>query len=73
MRYSEFDNWAGRRDLIDELRVLQPGLLLGIFHTREPVALFTPRGGTGRSAIELFVLAGPVGPACSLERAREVP
>lgn len=63
MRYSAFDNWAGQRDLIDELRMLERGLWLGLFYTRKPEPLFTPRPGNGRSGIEFFILAGPVGPA----------
>ncbi len=56
MYYSAFKSWGGKNDLIDELREFRPGVLLGIYHTREPVDRFTPRAGYGRSAMEFFVL-----------------
>lgn len=62
MRYAHFANWGGGHDLIDEVRVVAPGLYLGLYHTRAAVPGFTPRPGQGRSGIEFFMLAGPVAP-----------
>jgi hypothetical protein len=63
MHYAAFPNWAGRQDLTDELREVAPGLLLGIYYTRDVVAGFTPRPGNGRTEPELFILSGPVAEA----------
>ena len=57
MFYSAFRSWAGKRDLIDELRLVSPGLLLGLYHTSAPVENFTPRAAGDRSAMEFFVLS----------------
>ena len=59
MHYGAFDNWAGRQDLVDELRVWRDDLLLGLFHTGEPVPNFTAEGEGERSAVGFFVLKGP--------------
>lgn len=56
MHYSAFDNWAGKRDLIDELRIWRDDVLLGVFHTDRPVPRFTAAGDGPRSAIGFFVL-----------------
>lgn len=58
MHYSAFDNWAGKRDLVDELRIWRDDVLLGVFHTDQPVQRFTAAGGGPRSAIGFFVLKG---------------
>ena len=63
MRYAAFENWAGQQDLTDEVRRAGPGVMLGIYFTREPVPGFTPRAGKQRSEPEIFILRGPVGPA----------
>jgi hypothetical protein len=60
LRYGPYRNWAGEQDLVDELRIFAPGILLGLYHTRTPVPGFTPRAGGDRSAPEFFVLTGPV-------------
>ena len=60
MHYSAFDNWAGQNDLIDELRVARPGVLLGLYHTIQPIENFTPPGDGERSGIGFFVLRGPI-------------
>lgn len=57
MFYSAFRSWAGKRDLIDELRLISPELLLGLYHTSAPVENFTPRVAGDRSAVEFFVLS----------------
>lgn len=57
MFYGAFRSWAGKRDLIDELRLVSPGLLLGLYHTSAPVENFTPRAAGDRSAVEFFVLS----------------
>ncbi len=62
MYYGPFKNWSGEQDLLDEIRVVSPGLYLGAYHTREPVPGFTPRQGRKRSEPEIFMLTGPVGP-----------
>jgi hypothetical protein len=62
MRYAAFGNWGGMHDLIDEIRVAGDGVFVGLYHTQTPVPGFTPRQGNGRSGIEFFILAGPVGP-----------
>jgi len=60
MHYAAFDNWGGSHDLIDEVRIVQPGLYLGAYHTAAPVPGFTPHPGTnGRSRVEYFFLEGP--------------
>lgn len=61
MNYRAFKNWAGANDLIDEVRMVQPGLFLGVYYTSMPVPGFTPRSAQGRSAPEFFVLEGPIG------------
>jgi hypothetical protein len=62
MQYSAYANWGGSHDLIDEVRVLGSGAYLGIYHTAAPVPGFTPREGAfGRSALEVFLMHGPVG------------
>lgn len=63
MHYAAFPNWAGEQDLADELRQAAPGLMLGIYHTRQSIPGFTPRGGSGRSEPEVFILSGPEGQA----------
>jgi hypothetical protein len=68
LKYSTFSNWAGANDLIDEIRQAAPSLFLGLYHTREPVQYFTPRSGGTRSAMEFFILSGPVGPAREANR-----
>ena len=55
MYYRAFTNWAGKRDLIDEIRMVAPGIFLGLFHTREAVPHFT-RPGSERSAVGFFLL-----------------
>jgi hypothetical protein len=35
---------------------------LGIYHTAAPVPGFTPRRAGSRSALEVFVLSGPIAP-----------
>lgn len=62
MRYGHFPNWGGGHDLIDEIRLVAPGLYMGLYHTARPVPGFTPREGGARSGIEYFFLAGPVAP-----------
>ncbi|MET8797723.1 hypothetical protein ABZV91_14955 [Nocardia sp. NPDC004568] len=59
MHYSAFDDWGGANDLIDEVRVVAPGVYLGIYHTAAPVPGFTPGEpqADGRSAISAFILA----------------
>lgn len=68
MQYSAFPNWAGAQDLTDELREAAPGLLLGLYHTREAVPGFTPRAGQGRSEPEIFILEGPIAAARPADR-----
>lgn len=68
MHYSAFDNWAGQQDLTDEVRRAGPGVLLGIYFTREAVPGFTPRAGSGRTEPEVFILRGPVAPAKTADR-----
>lgn len=68
MRYSAFDNWGAQQHLTDEVRQVQPGLLLGVYFTAKPVPGFTPREGADRTGPELFVLTGPVGPWQGAER-----
>jgi hypothetical protein len=64
MDYPAFDNPAGALGLIDEVRSLGPGLLLGIYSTDTPVEGFTPvlDPATGRTRHEIFGLRGPTGP-----------
>ncbi|MBS0644548.1 MAG: hypothetical protein JSS43_32175 [Proteobacteria bacterium] len=62
MRYGHFANWGGSHDLIDEIRLLAPGLYIGLYHTARPVPGFTPRDGGARSGIEFFFLTGPAAP-----------
>jgi len=61
MRYAAFENWAGRNDLVDEVRRAGPGVMMGIYFTRDVVPGFTPRAGNGRTEPEVFILRGPVG------------
>jgi len=68
MHYAAFPNWAGDQDLADELRQAAPGVMLGIYHTRQVVPGFTPRAGNRRSAPEIFILSGPTGPAGRADR-----
>lgn len=60
MYYSAFRHWAGENDLVDEIRKIDDGLYLGVYHTRVAVPRFTPRQGASRSEPEVFILAGPV-------------
>lgn len=62
MDYTAFDNWAGQNRLMDEVRLVRPGLFLGVYYTEKPVPGFTPRPGEGRSGPEVFILSGPAGP-----------
>ena len=64
MDYPAFDNPAGAWGLIDEVRELGPGLLLGIYSTDTPAEGFTPVAdpATGRTRHEVFGLHGPTGP-----------
>ena len=64
MDYPAFDNPAGAWGLIDKVRELGPGLLLGIYSTDTPAAGFTPVAdpATGRTRHEVFGLQGPTGP-----------
>lgn len=68
MRYAAFDNWAGRKDLTDEIRQAAPGLMLGIYFTKDIVPGFSPRPGNGRTEPEIFILTGPIGPAQAPDR-----
>lgn len=63
MRYAAFDNWAGQQDLTDEVRRAGPGVMLGVYFTRDVVPGFTPRAAKsgGRTEPEIFILRGPVG------------
>jgi hypothetical protein len=70
MTYSAFRNWCGGQDLIDEVRRAGDGVYLGVYHTREPVYGFTSDpGDNGRSALQVFMLSGPVAPWVGAERA----
>lgn len=64
MDYAAYDNPAGAWGLVDEVRELGPGLLLGIYSTDTPAEGFTPvhDPATGRSRHEIFGLRGPSGP-----------
>jgi hypothetical protein len=70
MRYGAFDNWAGQQDLTDEIRRAGPGVMLGIYFTKDVVPGFTPRRGDGggRTGPEIFILRGPIGPAKPADR-----
>jgi hypothetical protein len=61
MRYAAYDNPAGAWGLIDEVRLLSPGHLLGIYSTDTPAEGFTPvhDPATGRTRHEIFGLRGP--------------
>jgi hypothetical protein len=64
MDYRAFDTPAAAWELVDEVRSLAPGLLLGIYSTNAPAEGFTPvlDPATGRTRHEIFGLRGPTGP-----------
>lgn len=68
MHYAAFDNWAGQQTLTDEVRRAGPGVALGIYFTKDIVPGFTPRGASGRTEPEIFILRGPVGPSRQADR-----
>lgn len=69
MTYAAFRNWCGGQDLVDEVRRAGDGVYLGVYHTREPVPGFTSDpGDNGRSALQVFLLTGPVAPWVGAER-----
>jgi len=68
MQYAAFDNWAGRKDLTDEIRQAAPGVMLGIYFTKDVIPGFSPRPGNGRTEPEIFILNGPIGRAQAADR-----
>lgn len=63
MTYRAFGNYAGKMDLIDEIRRVEEGVYLCNYTGTEDVPGFsTKKPGQERSEPELFALTGPVGP-----------
>ena len=62
--YTAFATLAAAWELIDEVRALAPGVLLGIYSTNSQAEGFTPvlDPATGRTRHEIFGLRGPTGP-----------
>jgi hypothetical protein len=63
MYYRAFDNYAGKMDLVDEIRRVDDGVYLCNYTGTENVPGFaTKKPGQERSEPELFALTGPEGP-----------
>ncbi len=63
MYYRAFDNYAGKMDLVDEIRRVDDGVYLCNYTGTENVPGFaTKKSGQERSEPELFALTGPEGP-----------